>query len=277
MYDAGSQAQPKNSAVFAQISPDGSRLTELARKADMTPDQRMPWGAGAPEWTTQADSVARICLARIPSLVGVYVHGSAALGGFGPASDLDVLVIADSDADWPDVGAHLLTDRPHDRPLELSVVAASDASQPSPPWPYHLHVNSGESRFGLGAGRGDPDLIAHYAVTRAAGIPIYGPSAETVIGPIPRGELVDYLRGELQWGVDAADQRYAVLNACRAVAYAQSGQLLSKLDGGRWWLRQLGADPLVEEALTAQRDGRDLGRSSPEARSFVAAGIALLE
>lgn len=34
---AGFPQKPKHSAVFAQISPEGSRLTELARRADMTP------------------------------------------------------------------------------------------------------------------------------------------------------------------------------------------------------------------------------------------------
>lgn len=34
---AGYPQKAKHSAVFAQISPDGSRLTELARKANMTP------------------------------------------------------------------------------------------------------------------------------------------------------------------------------------------------------------------------------------------------
>ncbi len=34
---AGYPQKPKHSAVFAQIAPDGSRLTELARKANMTP------------------------------------------------------------------------------------------------------------------------------------------------------------------------------------------------------------------------------------------------
>ncbi len=34
---AGYPQKPKHSAVFAQISPEGSRLTELARKAGMTP------------------------------------------------------------------------------------------------------------------------------------------------------------------------------------------------------------------------------------------------
>jgi DNA-binding MarR family transcriptional regulator len=34
---AGYPQKPKHSAVFAQISSDGSRLTELARRANMTP------------------------------------------------------------------------------------------------------------------------------------------------------------------------------------------------------------------------------------------------
>ena len=34
---AGYPQKPKHSAVFAQISADGSRLTDLARKANMTP------------------------------------------------------------------------------------------------------------------------------------------------------------------------------------------------------------------------------------------------
>jgi DNA-binding MarR family transcriptional regulator len=34
---AGYPQKPKYSAVFAQISPDGSRLTELARRANMSP------------------------------------------------------------------------------------------------------------------------------------------------------------------------------------------------------------------------------------------------
>lgn len=34
---AGYPQKPKHSAVFAQISPDGSRLTALAQRANMTP------------------------------------------------------------------------------------------------------------------------------------------------------------------------------------------------------------------------------------------------
>jgi streptomycin 3"-adenylyltransferase len=229
-----------------------------------------------PEWAAQAERVARVCATWITDLVGVYVHGSAVLGGFGPGSDLDVLVVAEGEADWPGLGSQLLAEGGHPRPLELSVVAASAALHPAPPWPYHLHVNSGELRFGLGAGRGDPDLIAHYVVTRAAGVAVIGPPPDAAFGPVSRKHLVDYLREELRWGVENADQRYAVLNTCRSVAYARSGRVLSKVDGGTWWVAEIGDEPLVEEAIAAQRDGRDLGPATPEARDFVVKGREFL-
>ena len=62
------------------------------------------------EWGGQALRIARLCAAWSPKLVGVYVHGSAALGGFGPASDLDVLVVTDGGSNWPALGAQLLAE-----------------------------------------------------------------------------------------------------------------------------------------------------------------------
>ncbi|MBZ2197067.1 aminoglycoside adenylyltransferase domain-containing protein [Occultella gossypii] len=67
-----------------------------------------------------------------------------------------------------------------------------------------------------------------------------------------------------------------MLNACRAVAYADHGALLSKIDGGRWWLERFGPAPLVTSALAAQAAGVALGSCSPSARAFVEAAIARL-
>lgn len=217
-----------------------------------------------------------MCTALIPGLVGVYVHGSAALGDFGPASDLDVLVVSEGDAEWPKLGSRLLEECGKPRPLELSVVDARSCADPARPWPYLLHVNSGESRFVLDPGAGDRDLIAHFAVARDAGITIVGKPAIDVFGSVARDELVDYLRDELGWAIEFADQRYAVLNGCRAVAYAEAGSLLSKVIGGRWWLHAFGPVSLVDEALRAQEDGRDLGPCSAAARSFVTAQLSRL-
>lgn len=237
------------------------------RVNDATPDEM---------WSGQADRVAGTCRKLIPSLVGVYVHGSAALGGFGAASDLDVLVVVDGEAEWPILANRLLADCGRPWPLELSVVEAGACARPTPPWPYVLHVNGGESRFTLDPGSGDPDLIAHYTVARAAGIALVGPPAIEVFDPVPRDEFVAYLTGELRWGIEHADQRYAVLNACRATAYTEEQLLLSKTDGARWWLHRFGPDPLVSDALQAQQRGRDLGPCSAAAKAFITTRIERL-
>ncbi|CAM3498691.1 nucleotidyltransferase domain-containing protein [Occultella aeris] len=230
-------------------------------------------------WRAQADAISDLLTAQLTSVVGVYLHGSAALGGFGPTSDLDVLVVVrdEPEADWDSVGGALLRAAEGGRALELSVVRSSEAAAPAPPWPFVLHVNSGAHRYVLGGDGGDPDLIAHYAVVRAAGLPLYGPDPSAVVGGIERDVLIGYLTGELEWGRDEADQRYAMLNACRAVAYADHGALLSKIDGGRWWLERFGPAPLVTSALEAQAAGADLGPCSASARAFVGAAIARLD
>jgi streptomycin 3"-adenylyltransferase len=217
--------------------------------------------------------VAQVCRAQTPRLIGVYMHGSIALGDFGPSSDLDVLVVTEGEADWTRLGALLLADCGHPRSLELSVVKATACARPSKPWPYLLHVNSSESRFNLDPGAGDQDLISHYAVTRAAGVVVTGPPPAHVIGSVSHDDLLGYFQRELQWASEHADERYTVLNACRATAYAREGLLLSKQDGGRWWVAEFGPDPLVEQAMTAQAAGHDLGPTSAAAKVFVAGAI----
>jgi hypothetical protein len=73
----------------------------------------------------------------------------------------------------------------------------------------------------------------------------------------------------LVWALKEADQRYAVLNACRALAYTRGGPVLSKIDGGRWALAQGFDAALIETALAAQAAGQDLGRPTSTARRFV--------
>jgi streptomycin 3"-adenylyltransferase len=133
-------------------------------------------------WERQARRIVDVCTAHLPVLTGVYVHGSAALGGFTDASDLDVLVVGDSAANWAELGRTLLS-AATDFPLELSVVAPHDAANPAPPWPFQLHVAS-PTKVVLSEAGGDPDLCGHYAVTRQAGIPILEVPTEQAVGQI---------------------------------------------------------------------------------------------
>lgn len=230
----------------------------------------------AASWREQAQVVTALCRRHLPGLVGVYVHGSAALGGMSSVSGLDVLVITKSDEGASALGASLLLTAGEPRELELSVVTSTAAQNPQPPWPFVLHVNSADHRSVLCHADGDPDLVAHYAVTREAGIVLNGPEPKDIIGTTDSDQLLQYLCSELQWGLDHGDQRYAVLNACRACAFASTGRLLSKIDGATWWIQTRGPSKIVTRAHESQTTGMDLGPSTPDARTFVADRIAEL-
>lgn len=234
--------------------------------------------AAALGWRDQAQLVATVLRNEAGSVVqGVYIHGSAALGGWTSASDLDILIIADgSSVNWASVGRHLVSVLAPDPIVELSAVSVSAAAHPKPPWPFILHVNQGEARVVTDDGAGDPDLLMHFVVARHCGIALVGPPASVMFGIVPKETVVAYLRDELAWGTAEADQRYAVLNACRALAYSCDGSVLSKVDGGKWALDHGYDAALIASALDAQAAGRDLGPSTSATKTFVHECIALL-
>ena len=219
-------------------------------------------------------------------LAGAYLHGSAVLGGWAASrSDVDVLlVLADEVA--PDlisaagVVLSAAAGQAPGRGLECSAVRLSAAAVPGPPWPFILHAAAEDGRQALVAGRdhpGDPDLLMHYAVARDAGVALAGPAPEDLIGPIPRSLILEYLAGELHWGLGHAPESYAVLNACRALAFLRDGLIVSKLAGGRAALAT-GAAPaaLVRRALAQQRGLAGETRPGPDAVRFVTAVSASL-
>jgi Domain of unknown function (DUF4111) len=204
-------------------------------------------------------------------LVGAYLHGSAAMGGWQPArSDVDlVFVLQDHTPTTAVTGVEqaLLDDAPAcpGTGLECSVVTAQQAGTPTPPWPFLLHVQSSPgqdvSRIRGDALEGERDLLMHYAVCRAAGVPLFGPEPKTVFGAVPRVTILSYLADELDWGLAHGSAAYAVLNACRGLVYAADGDLVSKLSGGRQALeRGLGPAEVIARALDEQQ-----GKLPPEA------------
>jgi hypothetical protein len=108
-------------------------------------------------------------------------------------------------------------------------------------------------------GRGDADLILHYAVAREHGWAAYGSESQSVVGAIPESIVTNQLARELRWAVDHAVSSYAILNACRALRYRDERVLCSKTDGGKWALARRIQPVLVQGAL----DERRLGVSSP--------------
>jgi len=233
-------------------------------------------------WAERATGLAA---AACEELTGAYLHGSAALGGWQPGrSDVDMLFVTGGDLTTPTLGAltKALLGATGDCPghtLECSVVTAGQARRSQPPWPFLLHVNAEprRARVVIGdGGPGDPDLLMHYAVCRAAGRTLHGPPPAQVFGRVPRPQILSYLAEELTWGLAHAPERYSVLNGSRAVLYAQDGLIRSKLEGGTVALaRGLGPPGLLQRALDQQRGLLpEQERPAADAVAFVESAIA---
>jgi streptomycin 3"-adenylyltransferase len=204
------------------------------------------------------------------NLLGVYLHGSAVLGGFDfRSSDIDILAvcrqpmtIAEKDA----VAERLSRTRlPCSAAgLEMSIVTFETAQSPARSPPYELHMTTipGDTKTIDGEGQlGDPDLILHFAVCRQSGRPLregYPPGRE-IFPPISKDRIIAQIKKEVYSGLGqrSAAEEYAVLNACRAWRYHYDGALVSKVDGGEWALsKQTLSDSerqLIERALQWHR------------------------
>jgi aminoglycoside adenylyltransferase-like protein len=212
-----------------------------------------------------------------PALAGLYLHGSAALGGWSAErSDVDLLgVVARRLGRRPKlaVAARLL----HPalacpgRGLELSLVTASVAAAPPRRPPFELHVTTAPPQPGShlgGPGATDPDLLLHFAVCRRSGVAVTGAPPEEVFDEPPRAWLLERAAAELRWAARHGSFADQVLNACRAWRLLKDGELCSKLDGGEW--ARARADPaLVDAALAARRGLAPM----PDAAADLAAAV----
>ena len=241
----------------------------------------------------QVLSYARSLAGRVGGSLGgrlraAYLHGSAVLGGWRPErSDVDVLFVTEDDVSRPELtaAAAILAAAEPGCPgqgLECSVVTVGQAGRPQAPWPFLLHVardpGGGRTRIVDGGERpGDPDLLMHYTVCRAAGWPVRGPAAPELIGSVPRPVILGYLTDELRWGIEHGSEAYAVLNACRARVFLADGRIVSKVAGGSIALAEgLGPGAVIRRALD-QQQGRLAPRApGPDAAEFVLAVAAAL-
>jgi streptomycin 3"-adenylyltransferase len=215
---------------------------------------------------TYAANVATAMTALLGSrLVGVYLHGSAVLGGFDVRrSEVDVLVVCREPITSAEQSAaadslseeHLPCPA---RGLELSIVTLGVTQCPSAEPAYELHITTASDDTKVVDGHqhcGDTDLVLHFAVCRAAGRLIgLGLPVADVLGPLSDDLVLAQLSIELRWSATHRPNEYAVLNACRAWRFAVHGTIVSKVDGGRWALDRVpdSDHALIEHALDHQR------------------------
>lgn len=208
------------------------------------------------------------------ALTGAHLHGSAAMGGWRPeSSDVDVLAVSSGRLGGPakkELGERLQALASPGTGLEFSLVVAGEISPIVAAPPFELHVTTGaDAKIVDGAGHpDDTDLVMHFAVCRERGRTISGSSPQETLPAVPRAMLLAALAAELDWGLENAPLHYAVLNACRAEAFAVDGRLLSKLEGAKWARAHR-----LDEQLMSAAEAAQMGRDSRIERERVAAFV----
>jgi len=202
-------------------------------------------------------------------LLGVYLHGSAALGCYGPHSDVDVLVAVErpstpdeqrrlgelccavSRASWDD--SHCL--------LELDVVVPSQLWRYPPPVDFHY----GESlREAFAHGERKPwgtdtwtDLACALTIAHATGVVLAGDPVADVLPRVPVEDYRAAIRVDRQWCVDHLDTHrlHVVLSLPRVWAGLETADVHSKASAAEWALPRLPEQlqPVLRHALAVYR------------------------
>lgn len=212
-------------------------------------------------------------------LVGIYLHGSAAMGCFhSERSDIDLLVVVSegiSDREkrtFMDMVVALNGKAPK-KGLELSVVKREVCKPFIYPTPFELHFSVTHLEWYLrdpvdyvARMRGvDRDLAAHCTILYHRGKTLWGEEIAAVFGEVPDTAYFDSIWNDIENAKEdiAENPVYVILNLCRVLAYRREGLILSKREGGEWALRALSATNyihLVSDALLEYAGGEPLER-----------------
>lgn len=228
------------------------------------------------EWTDreQLDELLRVLqLVLGADLTGVYLFGSAVLGGLRTRSDLDVLAVVERTATPIQRGqlvASLLplsrrtVDGRRQRSLELTLVVERDIK----PWRYPPRTDFQYGdwlRPDLEAGdvdvasKGiDPDLTVLLANVIHESVALAGPPAATVLPHVPEADVgramldcIDPLLADLE-----TDTTNVLLTLARVACTLRTREIRSKDAAAEWALQRLlpTERPALEHATAVYRD-----------------------
>ncbi|MFF7312798.1 aminoglycoside adenylyltransferase family protein [Streptomyces sp. NPDC008137] len=201
-----------------------------------------------------ADHLVRLLQRTLPdTLLGVYLHGSATLGGLRPYSDIDLLaVVRESMAHGQRralveelLAVSGVGGRRH---VELIVVVRDDVQ----PWRYpptcdFLYGDWLREEYERGVvprPEVSADLAPLLTMVLRADAPLHGPPPAELIAPVPLGDLrravvagVPELMGELD-----SDTRNVLLTLARIWTTLVTGDIRSKDAAAGWVLGRLPAE-----------------------------------
>jgi predicted nucleotidyltransferase len=197
------------------------------------------------------------------NLVGVYLHGSLAMGCFNPErSDVDLLVICrreiPTDTKKRIIKRLLTLTQGNRNQLEMSIVLERYLKDFVYPTPFELHYFhpkylTDENYICGGEGFYDPDLAGHIVVTYHRGVKLIGQELIGIFKPIDNRYYIESIFNDIEDATHKIkeDPVYFTLNLCRVMYFLKEGKVLSKKEGGEWGSSNLPSEhqTIVEQCL----------------------------
>ncbi|UNL83298.1 nucleotidyltransferase domain-containing protein [Priestia koreensis] len=181
--------------------------------------------------------------------VGLYVHGSLAMGGFHlKHSDIDIIVLTKKPAsnEQKEKLAHYLkgaSGQPF--PIELSILTTKQVENWTHPSPFDFHFSEyWRSRFQENTAHTivsqkemvDPDLAAHLTILTERGRCVDGKSISDAFQLIPTSHYYSAIMGDYEDCLGSIEENptYSILNMLRVYRYKKDQVISSKQEAGEW-------------------------------------------
>jgi streptomycin 3"-adenylyltransferase len=125
-----------------------------------------------------------------------------------------------------------------------------------------------------------PDLASHFTVVRERGVCVFGRDIAEVFASVPRR---DFFLSNLEDARNARDQIlrdpvYVILNLCRTLFAVEDGNVYSKIEGARLYLRKRRErHELVRTALGDYQSGGASNYDPAKLQEFANALLAEIE
>lgn len=200
-------------------------------------------------------------------MIGFYVHGSLAMGGFNPnKSDIDILVVTNKPMSIEtkrELAQLFLSSSNHPFPLEISFLTKEQLENWEHPCPFDFHYSEfwreryeedlvkGTHKYLNEEIKTDADLAAHITIMNHRGICIEGRAIDEVFPVVSRLHYISSIMGDFQECLDniEEDPVYCTLNMLRIFYYLKDGIIVSKQEAAN-----LGIVSLPEEiSVTVQK------------------------
>lgn len=205
------------------------------------------------------------------NLVGIYLHGSLAMGCYTNKSDIDIIVLIRKALDTASKKSIIksimdLNDLPR-KGIEMSIVLERYAKEFIYPTPFELHYSDyhrerylSDSKY-LCHNSTDKDLAAHFTIIIHRGICLYGREIKEAFGSVPGEYYMDSIFYDIENAREdiIGNPVYITLNLCRVLYYIKENAICSKLEAGNW-AREVISDKyrgVVEDAVRAYKGNLD--------------------